>query len=126
MIGCGSIGRRHLRNLKQLNAGLLLAWDPVPERLTEAARESQAKPVRSVDEGLGRGASLLDLLAERSSTPNRLRPWANRPPSLLKSPWLPITRTRSRLPKSSNLTARRVWLPVIFAFIRDWWHSSSR
>lgn len=43
--GCGSIGRRHLRNLKALEAGALLAFDPSPERRRQAAEESGAQPV---------------------------------------------------------------------------------
>lgn len=41
VVGCGSIGKRHLRNLKQLGANRLVAFDPVPERR------------REVEEGLG-------------------------------------------------------------------------
>jgi predicted dehydrogenase len=57
VVGCGSIGRRHLRNLRQLGAGKLLAWDPVEERLAAAVHDSGATPVRSLEAGLGAGVS---------------------------------------------------------------------
>jgi len=38
--GCGSIGRRHLRNLGRLSAGELLAFDIDPQRSEQAAAES--------------------------------------------------------------------------------------
>ena len=37
VLGCGSIGQRHLRNLLALQAGVVIAYDPVPERRAEAA-----------------------------------------------------------------------------------------
>lgn len=37
LVGCGSIGKRHLRNLKALGIGPLYAFDPQPARLAEAA-----------------------------------------------------------------------------------------
>ena len=37
VIGCGSIGKRHLRNLKLLNAGEILACDPREDRRREAS-----------------------------------------------------------------------------------------
>jgi predicted dehydrogenase len=40
--GCGSIGRRHLRNLARLGAGQLLACDPDASRADAAAEESGA------------------------------------------------------------------------------------
>jgi predicted dehydrogenase len=36
VIGCGSIGKRHLDNLKRLNAGEILAFDPREDRCREA------------------------------------------------------------------------------------------
>lgn len=52
VVGCGSIGKRHLRNLKTLNAGELLAFDPSNERLSEAQEQSGAKPLKTLAEGL--------------------------------------------------------------------------
>jgi predicted dehydrogenase len=52
VIGCGSIGRRHLRNLRTLEAGELLAFDPSEERRRQAAVESGAITVASIEEGL--------------------------------------------------------------------------
>lgn len=52
VVGCGSIGKRHLRNLKALNAGELLAFDPSAERLREAREQSGAAPVQTLAEGL--------------------------------------------------------------------------
>ena len=50
--GCGSIGRRHIRNLHRLGVDEVLAWDTDPERLRETADESAAQPVESYDAGL--------------------------------------------------------------------------
>lgn len=47
--GCGSIGRRHLRNLRALGAGPFLAFDPSPERRAEAERESGAETSGSLE-----------------------------------------------------------------------------
>lgn len=52
VIGCGSIGRRHLRNLRALNAGVLLAWDPDEARRDRACEEAEAAPVPSMEAGL--------------------------------------------------------------------------
>lgn len=49
VIGCGSIGRRHLRNLRALGVDALLAFDPSPERRAEAERESGAETSGSLD-----------------------------------------------------------------------------
>ncbi len=37
VVGCGSIGLRHIRNLLALQAGEILAYDPLPERRQAAA-----------------------------------------------------------------------------------------
>jgi len=39
VVGCGSIGKRHLGNLRFLSAGELMAYDSRPERLEEVKRE---------------------------------------------------------------------------------------
>lgn len=43
LIGCGSIGKRHLRNLKALGAGPLYAFDPAPERVAQAVEQTGAR-----------------------------------------------------------------------------------
>lgn len=43
LIGCGSIGKRHLRNLKALGAGPLYAFDASPDRVAQAFSETGAK-----------------------------------------------------------------------------------
>jgi predicted dehydrogenase len=55
VVGCGSIGRRHLRNLSVLTEDALLAYDPEPVRRELAARESSAESVESLDAGLASG-----------------------------------------------------------------------
>jgi predicted dehydrogenase len=57
VLGCGSIGRRHLRNLRALGVETLLAWDPAAERLAEAVRESGAHAVATPESGLAEGVS---------------------------------------------------------------------
>jgi predicted dehydrogenase len=42
VIGCGSIGRRHARNLKDLGVKDLLVFDPEKERAVQLARECEA------------------------------------------------------------------------------------
>ena len=49
VLGCGSIGRRHLRNLSQLGAGELYAFDPVPAALETAHNETNALCFSSLD-----------------------------------------------------------------------------
>jgi predicted dehydrogenase len=50
VLGCGSIGKRHIRNLLELEAGHVLAFDPRPDRREEAA-ELGAQSVATLDEG---------------------------------------------------------------------------
>ncbi|MGC8669235.1 MAG: Gfo/Idh/MocA family protein [Chthonomonadales bacterium] len=52
VIGCGSIGRRHMRNLRALRAGVLFAWDPDPTQLGSACEEVSAQAVPSLQAGL--------------------------------------------------------------------------
>lgn len=52
VIGCGSIGRRHISNLGTLNAGRVLAFDPDQSALDSATSRGGVEPVRSFDEGL--------------------------------------------------------------------------
>jgi predicted dehydrogenase len=50
--GAGSIGRRHLSNLKKLGLTRLAACDPHPERLEYVASEFQAKGFPTIEVGL--------------------------------------------------------------------------
>src|SRR6202035_2236334 len=50
--GAGSIGRRHLSNLKKLGLTQLAACDPHPERLEYAAAEFQTKCFAELETGL--------------------------------------------------------------------------
>lgn len=52
VVGCGSIGQRHLRNLKALGAGPLLAWDVDAGRREAVARALDVETVTSLEEGL--------------------------------------------------------------------------
>lgn len=52
VIGCGSIGRRHIRNLNTLNAGDIIAHDVSQERLLGLEREYNVKAYNSVDDAL--------------------------------------------------------------------------
>lgn len=50
VLGCGSIGRRHLRNLAGLGVGKLLAYDPVEAARVEAAAETGATPADELEQ----------------------------------------------------------------------------
>lgn len=52
VVGCGSIGQRHLANLKSLGAGPLLACDVEPGRRERIARALDVETVATLDEGL--------------------------------------------------------------------------
>ena len=52
VVGCGSIGQRHISNLRTLNAGRVLAFDHDESALQRATSGNGAEPVRSLDEGL--------------------------------------------------------------------------
>lgn len=52
VVGCGSIGRRHLRNLRTLSGGELLACDPISARAELARQESDARIVDNLEAGL--------------------------------------------------------------------------
>lgn len=58
VVGCGSIGLRHLRNLKSLGAGDLRVFDSDPARAAVAAREFGAQAFSSLEEALGSGPDL--------------------------------------------------------------------
>lgn len=52
VVGCGSIGRRHLGNLKALGVTRLLAFDPSLERREAARVDFGAAPMATLEEGL--------------------------------------------------------------------------
>ena len=52
VIGCGSIGRRHLRNLALAGVEDLRAFDPDPGRRAEAAAETGVTLFASLESGL--------------------------------------------------------------------------
>ena len=52
VIGCGSIGKRHIRNLKALNAGEIIAQDLKPERCREVEEEFGIKAYGTLEESL--------------------------------------------------------------------------
>lgn len=55
VVGCGSIGQRHLANLASIEEGLrLLAVDPQPERRESAASLADADPLVGIEEALSR------------------------------------------------------------------------
>lgn len=49
IVGCGSIGRRHARNLRALGVGRILAHDPNQEQAAELAREGPATVCATLD-----------------------------------------------------------------------------
>jgi predicted dehydrogenase len=52
VVGAGSIGRRHLANLKQLGLAKLSACDPNPERLAYVLEHFQAESFACIEDGL--------------------------------------------------------------------------
>lgn len=52
VVGAGSIGRRHLSNLKQLGVSKLSACDPNPERLAYVLEHFQAESFPDIEAGL--------------------------------------------------------------------------
>lgn len=54
LVGCGAIGRRHLRNLHSLGVQDLLAFDPDPSCARQAREESGAVLCATLEEGLAR------------------------------------------------------------------------
>lgn len=67
LIGCGSIGKRHLRNLKALGAGPLYAFDPAAERAAKAVEQTGARGFSSLAEALAMKPALVVV-----ATPNNL------------------------------------------------------
>jgi len=52
VVGCGSIGKRHIRNLQALEAGEIIAHDVQPERCHEVEREYGVKAYTNLEEAL--------------------------------------------------------------------------
>jgi len=52
IVGCGSIGKRHIDNLIALNAGDIIAHDVSQERLSAVAKEYNIKTYDSMDDAL--------------------------------------------------------------------------
>jgi len=57
--GCGSIGRRHIRNLRTLGADPVYAFDSSSERLHGAVQDLGVGPCRSFEDGLSRRPALV-------------------------------------------------------------------
>jgi len=53
VIGCGSIGRRHARNLRDLGVKDLLVFDPEKERATQLAGECEAFSADTLEQSYG-------------------------------------------------------------------------
>ena len=51
-IGCGSIGKRHIRNLRALKAGELIAHDVKPGRCQEVKEQYGIQTFNDLDEAL--------------------------------------------------------------------------
>lgn len=52
VVGCGSIGKRHIRNLKALKVGEIIVHDAKPDRCREAEEQFGIKTFSSLDEAL--------------------------------------------------------------------------
>ncbi|MCS6802854.1 MAG: Gfo/Idh/MocA family oxidoreductase [Chloroflexota bacterium] len=50
VLGCGSIGRRHVANLKALGVEAVAVYDPVPERLTELRAAADVTAFAALDD----------------------------------------------------------------------------
>jgi predicted dehydrogenase len=59
VVGLGSMGRRRIRNLRALQAGEVIGYDPRPDRREEARSRYGIATVAGVDEGLAREAGAL-------------------------------------------------------------------
>lgn len=59
VVGAGSIGRRHLSNLKQLGVSKLSACDPNPDRLAYVSEHFQAESFADIEAGLKAGPDIV-------------------------------------------------------------------
>ncbi len=59
VIGCGSIGERHIRNLRSLGEGNISAFDPDAKRLEEISRRYEVSRCDGVEGGLHRKPTIV-------------------------------------------------------------------
>ncbi len=52
VVGCGSIGQRHIRNLRALGVSAITAYDPDAARLARIVQEQAVTPCASIEAGL--------------------------------------------------------------------------
>ncbi len=52
VVGCGSIGKRHIRNLISINAGEVIACDTSEMKLDEVRKEYSIKAFSGIEEAL--------------------------------------------------------------------------
>lgn len=67
VIGCGSIGKRHIGNMKALNAGEILAWDLRDDRRREASTRLGVESVATLDDAWRRSPTVA-VIATPTST----------------------------------------------------------
>ena len=59
IIGCGSIGERHIRNLNNLSAGKILAYDINPDRLHLMKENYNVETYETIEKGLNQNPDLV-------------------------------------------------------------------
>jgi predicted dehydrogenase len=59
VFGCGSIGKRHIRNLIELGAGEVWAYDALPERRAEVAEDADVRVAASPEEAWAAGPDVV-------------------------------------------------------------------
>lgn len=52
VVGCGSIGKRHIRNLKAINAGEIIAFDVMPDRCAEVEKDYGIRAYHNLEEAI--------------------------------------------------------------------------
>ena len=67
VIGCGSIGKRHIGNLKALNAGEILAWDLREDRRREASTRFSVESIATFDDAWKRRPNVAVIAAPTST-----------------------------------------------------------
>jgi predicted dehydrogenase len=67
VIGCGSIGKRHINNMKTLGAGEILVWDPREDRRCEAVTRFDVPSPATLDDAWQRHPNVV-LIATPTST----------------------------------------------------------
>jgi predicted dehydrogenase len=66
VIGCGSIGRRHIRNLRSLGVREIIAFDIRPEQRRQAAAEFETETIDTLDEAWNREPGVAFITAPTS------------------------------------------------------------